>query len=59
MTAQSPERIFYMGKKLFLCTEPLEEYFSKGGIRLSSDAPALLFGAGTSAVGKSWMTDCI
>jgi len=35
MTAQSPERIFYMGKKLFLCTEPLEEYFSKGGIRLS------------------------
>ncbi len=35
MTAQSPERIVYMGKKLSMCTEPLEDYFSKGGIRPS------------------------
>lgn len=35
MTAQSPERIIYKGKKLFMCTEPLEEYFSKGGLRPS------------------------
>ena len=33
MTAQSPERIVYMGKRLSMCTEPLEDYFSKGGIR--------------------------
>lgn len=33
MTAQSAERILYMGEKLFMCTEPLEEYFAKGGIR--------------------------
>ena len=35
MTAQSPERIVYMGKRLSMCTEPLEDYFSKGGIRPS------------------------
>lgn len=35
MTAQSPERIVYMGKKLSMCTESLEDYFSKGGIRPS------------------------
>ena len=33
MTAQSPERIVYMEKRLSMCTEPLEDYFSKGGIR--------------------------
>lgn len=33
MTAQSPEKIVYQGEKLSMCSEPLEDYFSKGGIR--------------------------
>lgn len=33
MTAQSPEKIVYQGEKFVMCTEPLEDYFSKGGIR--------------------------
>jgi hypothetical protein len=41
MTAQSPERIVYMGKRLSMCTEPLEDYFSKGGIRPGDLLPDL------------------
>lgn len=33
MTAQIPENIFYQGEKCKMCTEPLEDYFSQGGIR--------------------------
>ncbi|WER09229.1 hypothetical protein PUH89_18315 [Rhodobacter capsulatus] len=33
MTAQMPEKIVYQGAILELCTEPLEDYFAKGGIR--------------------------
>ncbi|WP_166507301.1 hypothetical protein [Frigidibacter mobilis] len=33
MTAQFPEKIIYQGEELAMCTEPLEDYFSKGGIR--------------------------
>lgn len=33
MTAQTPEKIIYQGEKLKMRTEPLEDYFSKGGTR--------------------------
>lgn len=33
MTAQAPEKIVYQGEKFGMCSEPLEDYFSKGGIR--------------------------
>jgi hypothetical protein len=33
VTAQTPEKIIYQGEKLNMCTEPLEDYFSKGGTR--------------------------
>lgn len=43
MTAQMPEKIVYQGANLELCTEPLEDYFAKGGIRpaLKSSTTAL------------------
>ena len=30
---QTPEKIIYQGEKLKMCTEPLEDYFSKCGTR--------------------------
>lgn len=33
MTAQIQEKIIYQGENLKMSTEPLEDYFSKGGIR--------------------------
>ena len=33
MTAQFPEKILYQGEKYAMCTEPLEDYFAKGGVR--------------------------
>jgi len=41
MTAQIAERLLYQGEMLSMCTNPLNDYFSMGGVQLSASGFAI------------------